>query len=170
MCEPTMALAAMGGATGLGTYAAYAQQDAANKAASYQGKMLSRNAALLEDQAKDIERRGFLAESEARKRVSAIQGAQRAMFAGAGVDVLSGSAMQVFQETEMLGDQDALTVRYNAAMEAYGSRHQAMNLLAQRRLVRSGRSPAWLSGATALLSGGSQTAAMGAQFSAAGLI
>lgn len=52
-------------------------------------------------------------------------GTQRTAQAANGIDVNSGSAAQLQDDTSMIGELDALTIQNNAAREAYGYKVQA---------------------------------------------
>lgn len=119
---------------------------AANQAGQY-------NARMAEMQARDAELRGQEAEARHRKDVSRLTGSQRAALAGQGVDVndLGGSAMDIQTDTAYLGELDALTIRNNAAREAWGFRSQAANYSAQGRNAQAAGT---LNAAGTLLGGG----------------
>src|SRR5690242_19657087 len=54
-------------------------------------------------------------------------GSQRAGLAANGVDINSGSAVDVQSTTAATGEADALTIRNNAARQAYGQQVQGLN-------------------------------------------
>ena len=83
------------------------------------------NARVAVFQALNAVERGQRNESRLRLAVRGIIGAQRSAFAAAGVDVNTGSAAEIQADTAALGEQDALTIRNNAALEAWGYRTQA---------------------------------------------
>jgi hypothetical protein len=70
--------------------------------------------------AQDALARGQLPESMARARGTRTVGAASAAYASGGVDVKSGSAVDVAAGTRGLSALDAATVRFNALREAYG--------------------------------------------------
>ncbi len=78
------------------------------------------NAAALEMQATDAVSRGRDQEDRFRTQIKGLIGSQRASFAAQGVDVGSGSAVDVQEDTARQGELDALTIRTNAAREAWG--------------------------------------------------
>lgn len=80
------------------------------------------NAAALEGQAADAIARGKQTEDLFRKQLHQTIGSQRASFAAQGVEISSGSAEQVQEDTAYQGELDALTIRTNAAREAWGFR------------------------------------------------
>lgn len=85
------------------------------------------NAAMLEFQAKDAITRGAEAEDLFRKQLKGVIGSQRASFAAQGIDVDSGSALDVQKDTAYQGELDALTIRANSAREAWGYSMNAKN-------------------------------------------
>mgnify|MGYP001566966260 CR=1 FL=1 len=82
--------------------------------------------------------RGF--ETETRSRIGGrrLIGSQRAAFAASGVDISDpdSTAANVFADTAALSELDALTIRANAAREAWGYRMGAQNDQALGRIAR----------------------------------
>ena len=112
---------------------------------------LKLNAMRAEVEAQDALRRG---ETEASKHLGAtgrLIGSQRAAMAAQGVNIDSGSASMVTQDTAALGALDALTIRNNAYREAYGFKSQALGYAGQAKLTRMGARSA---GYSTLLTGG----------------
>lgn len=99
-----------------------------------QRQLADYNAEVAEMQANDALARG--AEEEARHRVNVrrMVGSQRAGLAAQGVDISSGSALDIQADTAQMGELDALTIRANAAREAWGFKVQAVDLR-QRGLI-----------------------------------
>lgn len=85
------------------------------------------NAQVDEIKAKDAEERGRLQEFNLRTNTRKLIGSQRAAFAASGVDISDpeGTAQNVFADTAKMSEMDALTIRTNAAREAWGFRSQA---------------------------------------------
>lgn len=96
------------------------------------------NAGILEAKARDATRRGYEDESRFRIGIRGLIGEQRAGFAGQGVDVSTGSPIDVVTDTAYQGNLDALTIRTNAGREAWGytaeAENERMQSAAQRRL------------------------------------
>lgn len=106
---------------------AIAQQQAAEyQAAVTRNNAIAQdnNAKMAKTQAEDALRRGADEELALRQRVAQTQGAQTAALAARGLDVSSGSALGLISDTEYLGEIDALTIRDNAAREAWGHNRQ----------------------------------------------
>lgn len=85
------------------------------------------NAKVAEMQAVDALARGADDEERFREVVKGLIGSQRAGFAGQNVDVGIGSPVDVVADTAYLGELDALTIRNNAAREAWGYEIEAEN-------------------------------------------
>jgi hypothetical protein len=100
---------------------------AAQDAAESQAELSEANAKLAEQQAEDATARGAVAENQFRTQVRGMIGSQRAGFAASGVDVAFGSALDVPADAARLGELDALTIRSNAAREAWGYKVTAWN-------------------------------------------
>jgi hypothetical protein len=94
------------------------------------------NAAALELQSKDAITRGQEAEDQFRKQLKGVIGTQRAQFAAQGIDVGTGSAVDVQKDTAYQGELDALTIRTNAAREAWGFTVQAQGETLQAKNTR----------------------------------
>lgn len=111
------------------------------------------NAKIAEVQAKDAEQRGAIAEEEQRNRVKSILGTQRATFGANNVVTNSGSPLGILSDTAQYGEVDALTVRNNAAREAFGYRVEGENAKNRGRMAaRQGT----LGGISTVLAGGAQ--------------
>lgn len=83
------------------------------------------NAQIADTQAEDALVRGRDEESRFRQELKGLIGSQRAGFAAQNIDVGSGSAVDVQADAAYLGELDALTIRSNAAREAWGYKVQA---------------------------------------------
>ncbi len=105
--------------------AGQAQQAGAQQAqAGYQAAVMRNNALAAEALAKNAEKRGAIAEQAQRNKTAQMLGRQTAMLAGQGTD-FSGSELNVLGDTAAAGEQDALSLRYNSALEAWGYRNKA---------------------------------------------
>ncbi len=94
------------------------------------------NARMAEARARDAIYRGRENEQRFRVDLRGFIGAQRASYAGQGVDVAQGSALEVQADTAYQGELDALTLRVNAAREAWGFRVEAEDERMQARAMR----------------------------------
>lgn len=155
----TMATASLAATVGSGVLAAGGaiKQGRAQKAQdNYQAAVDRNNATIAGWQADDAQRRGHIEEQRQRLATSRLAGAQRAGMASNGVEITSGSPLDVLTDTAMLGELDALTIRSNAEREAYGARVQGSNLMAQSSLTRmagrNAQTAGYISAAGSLLS------------------
>lgn len=125
------------------------------------------NVAALEAQATDAIQRGKESELIFRQKLKQTIGSQRASFAAQGVDVGSGSPADVQADTARQGELDAITIRTNAAREAWGYSTQAqgetLQAAATRRLgtlqARNTRDVGRIQALNARVSGGAQLSA-----------
>lgn len=95
------------------------------EAAESQADLSDYNGAIADLQAKDALQRGDIEANRFRARTRALVGEERTGFAAGNVDVGFGSALDVQEDAAFLGELDALTVRTNAAREAWGYRVEA---------------------------------------------
>lgn len=146
--------------TAVGVYGQLQAGQAQAGQARYQAQVAENNRVIAEQQARDAEMRGQLAEDARREQARAIIGRQRTALAANGVLVDSGSALDITGDTAAQGEVDALTLRANAAREAYGYRAQGTNFLADAGLQRARADaaiPASMVGAGATLLSGAGT-------------
>lgn len=153
----TAGLSATASLAGLGMSAmsAMQQSQAAKSAASYNAAVQNNNAIAAEYQAQDSYRRGESAVEDHLRKVAALRGKQTATLAANGVSLDEGSALNILTDTELFGEMDANTIRYNAAREAWGYKAQASNYTAQGELASmsaASQNP-MLTGASSLLTG-----------------
>lgn len=88
--------------------------------------------------AEDAIARGQQAESRHRLQVRGMVGSQRAALAAQGLDISSGTALDIQSETAYMGELDAQTIRNNAAREAYGIKTNSMlSQMAARNTARN---------------------------------
>ena len=82
-------------------------------------------------QAKDAIKRGELQAKRVREAGKKIVGAQRAALAAQGIELDSGTALDIQEETAAFTEMDALTVKMNAYREAWGYKIESANYLAK---------------------------------------
>ena len=124
MCDPiTMMIAS----TVMGGYSAIQQGNAAAASAEYSAKVSNMNAGIANENARDALERGKIDEQAKRREIAQITGAQKAGFASSGIDTTFGSPLDMVVDTAMMGEVDALTIRSNAAREAYAYNTDAVN-------------------------------------------
>lgn len=151
----TIALLALGAAgLGVSAYGQIKQGRAAKKAGETAGaaqekagtlqRQVSESEAALTDynasvaalQAQDALERGAEEESRFRTQIRAAIAAQRVGFAAGNIDVSYGSAVDVQGDAAYLGELDALTIRTNAAREAWGFSVQGEDLRRRAAILR----------------------------------
>lgn len=109
---------------------------AASSAGRYNKKIADQNAYVAELQAADALDRGREDENLMRERIRSAIGSSRVAYASQGVDVAIGSAVDLQAAIASAGEKDALTIRNNAAREAWGYRVQAVNQRSQGKLAQ----------------------------------
>lgn len=110
--------------------------EAGRDVAESQADLAEQNAAVADAQAEDAVDRGAEQESNFRMGVRGMVGKQRASIAAGNVDVSYGSAVDVQADTRYMGELDALTIRNNAAREAWGFKTQGADLRARAEIAR----------------------------------
>ncbi len=151
MAAATTTLIALG-LTAFGTGMSVVGQVKSGNAAKKAG---DETGAILDQRARDARTIGADEEQRYRANVRGLIGSQRAGFAAQGVDVGQGSAVDVQADAAYLGELDALTIRNNAAREAWGYEVEADQArkggqIAQRE-GRWGAATAIAGGASSLL-------------------
>ena len=126
MCEPTLALVAGVAATGLSTYSAFQQADAAKQTAKV-------NATLADRAAADALKRGDKDAANLRRQGSLLLGSQRAALASRGLDLQEGTAGDMLEQTDFFSQTDQATARTNARKEAAGYATQGGAFRAQAK-------------------------------------
>lgn len=161
MCELTTVLSvasiAASVAGGVMQYSAQKQAGAAqSNALRYEADVAQNNSVIQEKLAKDAIERGKTDEQMHRIKIGQLKSQQINAFAKNGVEVDSGSPLDVLSDTAMIGELEALTIRNNAERDAYGYRVQGMNYSASaannRTAASTARSSANTSAMTSVLS------------------
>lgn len=104
---------------------AVAQQNALN----YQAQVSANNAKIAQWQAQDALQRGARAEQTQRLKTAQLKGSQRASLAARGIALDEGSALNLLQDTDYMGDLDVATIQDNTTKEAWGYQNQANGYL-----------------------------------------
>lgn len=112
MCEPTtvMAVVAVVG----GAFSANQQR----QQGKFQESTADYNARVAENEAEATRNAGTEAENIQRQKTAELLSKQRAQLGAANVDLSSGSALQLQEETVALGEADALRIRSNFSNRA----------------------------------------------------
>jgi len=133
---------------------------AAQRSAEDEAQLSDYNAGVAKLQAADALARGADDEARFRDQVKGVIGAQRAGFAAGNIDVGFGSAVDVQADAATLGELDALTIRTNAAREAWGYQVNEIDLKKRGEILRKEGKNAAAAGraqATAAYIGGAGT-------------
>lgn len=128
----SLALTALGGVTGV--VGAIQQGKSAAASANYNAAVAGVNAEQAKKNSELASEAGMAQEAMQERKTRAEVGAIKANQAASGLDVNSGSALDVRSSAAELGELDALTVRSNATKEAYGYSTQASSFEAQQGL------------------------------------
>lgn len=103
-----------------------------------------------------------------------IAGAIKTNQAASGVDVNKGSAVDVQASQDAVGQLDAMTIRSNAAREAYGYETKAASFENQARLEQkeasNDKTAGWLSLGSTLLNAGNEAGSEFEKFQQAGML
>lgn len=110
--------------------------EAQKQAADSEAGLSDYNAAVADLQAQDAIERGREEEGIFRAQVRGTIGSLRAGFAAGNVDVGFGSAVDVQADAAYLGELDSLTIRTNAAREAWGYNVQSEDLRKRAEITR----------------------------------
>lgn len=135
MCSVIGALTAL--SAGASLYGGYASGQTAKAQAEAEAQAAEANARIARIQAHDSVERGGQEELRLRRQLAQNQGTQRVMMAAQGVDINSGSALDVQNASIAEGEHDAEVIRFNAARQMWGYINQANNLEAQAASARS---------------------------------
>lgn len=138
MAALTGLIAAQGVSAAAGMGNAYSQAQAARAQGAYQKQQLGFNARLSDLAAQDAIRRGQEDAQRHRTATKGLIGSQRASLAAQGIEIDSGSALEIQQDTRALGELDALTIQNNARRQAWGFKVQAQDLRFQGRMAKLG--------------------------------
>lgn len=108
---------------------------AAHQTGKAQKELMERNAQIATYQADDALLRGNVAASRRIVQTKQTIGAQRVALAAQGVDVNSGSAADIQENSAAIGAIDAQTIKNNAAREAWGYKMNAADYNLRGQLV-----------------------------------
>lgn len=110
---------------------AYDQGQAQAAAYNAQEKANEQNAAIAAKKAELAAVAGAKEERKVRQQGQQVMGAQRAAFAANGLDVSSGSPLDVLNDTSYQNEIDALTMRRNTANQVWGYQAEQTNYMNQ---------------------------------------
>lgn len=145
---------------GISAIGAITQGQAASENAQFQSEVASQNQQIANMNAQQTTQVGEAQTEQQQQKTKATVGAIEAAQGASGIDVNTGSAVDVRSSASELGELDALTIRSNAARTAYGFEVNAQNQGAESQLLSQESEQAeiggGLSGFGSLLSGVSQ--------------
>jgi hypothetical protein len=133
MCEPTTWIMVAG--LVLSAAGAAYSVDAGNKAAEAQEDQSKENAKAAEASGRNVTLSAQVEEDRRRQQTRQMLASQRTTFAANGVDMSTGTPLEILGDTAAIGEQDALTIRANAARQAWGYSVEANNSLNQGRMA-----------------------------------
>lgn len=128
----------MGGAASVGMSAFSATYGAASAKSQgkYNSKVMYYNAQISQQKSAMAIAQGREEELKFRWGVNTFKGKQRASFAGAGVNVNKGSALELQLQSTYMGELDALTIRNNAKLAAWGYEIEAWNSIVKADMIK----------------------------------
>lgn len=140
---------------------AYTSSRAIKDQGAFESQVAAQNAKLAKLQSDDALRRGELEAQNYQFQVKRLLGSQRARLAAQGLDLASGSAADVLEDTARFAAIDAVTIRNNAFREAMGYEIQSSEYRTQAAFAKiTARNKA----AQTILTGGLQAAYAGAGY------
>lgn len=107
-----------------------------NQAGKYNQQVANVNAQIAEWQAEDALARGREQVTRQREYIRQLTGSQRARLAAQGIDIDSGSALDVQLDTARSGELDVLAIENAARREAWGYRVQAQDYRTRGAIAR----------------------------------
>lgn len=134
MCNPLLVQVV---AAGTQAYSAYQGAKGERGQANFAAGVADNNAVMAEAAAADAIFRGGLEANKARREGAVLAGKQRAQAAASGLDVSVGAPAQIVDETGFLAEQDATTIRNNAARQAWGFRQEAQDYRSSASMSRA---------------------------------
>lgn len=136
-------LTAVGLQVGSGLSGSFSQAAASESAAEFESSQLETQARLSDLNAASAETRGRDDEAEQKRKTKLLIGRQRAALAAQGIEIDSGSALDLQLESAEFGAADALTIKNNAFREATGHRIESIDSRNRAKLAKiTGKSKA----------------------------
>lgn len=105
------------------------QYEASANLSEYQSKVAEQNAQIAKENAQYELDAGGVAAENALLKTGLMIASQKAGYAGAGIDVGSGTTKAVAASTRMMGDLDVMTIINNANRKAFGYQIDAYNFM-----------------------------------------
>lgn len=133
-------------AAGISAYGAVSSANAQSNANKYNATIATDNAQIAKQNADFAAISGRAQAEQAALQTRAKIGGIKAQQAASGVDVDSGTDLDVRSSAQELGELNAINVRSNAVRQAYGYQNQSFSDTAQSSLDRYGASSAQTAG------------------------
>ncbi len=131
-------LAVMAVSAGIQAYGQHKSAEAASNAQKYNAQVADQNASIAAQKALWTTQEGEQAVNNSEMKTAAQTSAIKTNQAASGIEVNSGSAVDVDNSARILGKMDALTIRSNAARQAYGYQTEQVSDQNQATLDRYG--------------------------------
>ena len=132
MCEPTLIFAAT---TALAVVGGVVQYKASKNATAFNDQMAKTNIKVADAQAVDAERLGQVEVAQRRLQTRMQLASQQVGFAAQNVET-TGTALDIFGNTGMIGENDENQIRANTARHVFGYRMKAYDINAQNQLQK----------------------------------
>lgn len=145
----TLAMVALASSVGSGVIGAVGASDSADAsadAANYRAQVATNNATLANRQATYDTQVGDIQSMQSGRQTRARMGSVRATEGANGIDVNSGSAVDLQRDVAQQGALDGLTIRNNAARKAYTDQINSQSYTGEASLDRSQASDAETAG------------------------
>lgn len=169
---PIIAIGATVVGTAISAYGAYSAGVTGKAVANYQAAVANNNATIAKQNADYATEAGNAKAQQQELTTRALIGSEISGQASSGLDVNSGSAVDVRRSAAALGTLSELNIRNNAAREAYGFTSQGSNYTAEAGLDTAKGSAALTSGelsaAGTLIGGAAKTYDMVSNFQRTG--
>lgn len=142
----TAAVAGIAG-TGISVYGSMQTAAAQSASEKYAAQVAANNQITANNAAQDALARGQVAETEKAQQTAEVIGRQKAASAANGVEVNSGSAVDLQSDAAGAGELDQLTIANNAQREAVGYQNQGIGYANQAQLDEASSQNALTAGA-----------------------
>jgi hypothetical protein len=153
-------MGAQAAGVGASTVGAYMGASAQKANLQSQARIAEINATLADQSARQELAASSRKQSEIKLRGAQVKAAQRAGYAGAGIDIAVGTPVSVATSTDFITETDANTAATNGLMSAWGRRMEASNArsAADARRAQARSISPLLTGASSLITGAGQVA------------
>ena len=147
---------------GVSYMGAQQQASAQSNADKYNAEVAANNQLMANQAAAVATEQGAVAQQQKANQEDVLLGQQKAGLAANGIDVGSGSAVDLLSDTKAYGELDQLTIRNNAAREAQGYTNQGISYANQAQVDEASSAATLqggaLKGASSLITGAGQVA------------